>query len=482
MKKSVIFLINGLGIEKPGSYSISIDQCMPNLARTKETSFFTTAVINSLEYRSAYQHFFLGDTYKLELKYIKEKILNDSLNNNLVFQSFSNSMKTPRAKLHVFMEPTTDKVVEEINDLVNKLNLEKEREVYLHLIMSQQTINEYNKLISIINYIKYHINSCITVGFVIGKEYLSANLTKEEKDIMKKLFFYCSAERWTETDKKLLSLQEAKVRPCEAAGFCATNSCTISNNDVIMFFNTNRTNYDNFLHAIYDNASEVFKAEQFNLPTYSLIRLDSKFNISCLAENIVYDNSLATMMQQANKKTLIVTAEENISLMNFLANGLNYVNNPNIAFMKFDFNALNNALNINNIINNTVYDLIIFDYHMVVDKTVNDLKLGLEEVDKVIGHVTEACVNKNSLFITSLYGIKKEMPIANYNTELVTIDYEMQIPIFFFDYSYLRSKYILLPGETNDILKTAIRCIYDNESIDTLLKVKGFFNNLFGKK
>ena len=36
MKKSVIFLINGLGIEKPGSYSISIDQSMPNLCKLKD--------------------------------------------------------------------------------------------------------------------------------------------------------------------------------------------------------------------------------------------------------------------------------------------------------------------------------------------------------------------------------------------------------------------------------------------------------------
>ena len=43
---------------------------MPNLARTKETSYFTTAITNSLEYRSAYQQFFVGDTYKTELDYI----------------------------------------------------------------------------------------------------------------------------------------------------------------------------------------------------------------------------------------------------------------------------------------------------------------------------------------------------------------------------------------------------------------------------
>ena len=44
MNKCILFLINGLGIEKRGSYSISIDQCMPRLSRIKENSFFTTAV------------------------------------------------------------------------------------------------------------------------------------------------------------------------------------------------------------------------------------------------------------------------------------------------------------------------------------------------------------------------------------------------------------------------------------------------------
>ena len=482
MKKSVIFLINGLGIEKPGSYSISIDQCMPNLARTKETSYYTTAIINSLEYRSAYQRFYLGDTYGLELKYIKENIINESVINNPVYQSLSANIKNPTTKLHVFVEPTNDKVVEEINDLVNYLKLEKNQPVYLHLILSQQTVNEYNKLISIINYIKYHSDEHITVGFVLGKEYLSQELSNDERDIMKKLLFYCSAERWTETDKKLISLQESNVRPCVAPGFCATNKCTVAENDVIMFFNTNRTSYDNIIHAIYDNAPVVYKKEQYHLPIYSLIRLDSKYNIPCLAENIVYDNSLAKMLAESNKKALIVADEKNINLINFLANGLNYVNNPNIAFMKSNSNDFHNKEVVDSLINNSAYDLIIFDYYMMADKTVNDLKDNLEVLDEILGNVADSCVNKHSLFITSLYGLKKTLPIANYNTELVNIDYEMQIPIFFFDYSYLKSKYVLVPGETNDILTSAMHCITDNDKYETLIRRKGFFNNLFGKK
>ena len=107
MKKSVLFLINGLGIEKAGSYSIAIDQCMPKLSRVKETSFFTTAVIDSLEYRSAYEQFFLGNTYKKELKFIREKILGESLASNPVYQSFyQDVISSPTYKLHVFLEPS----------------------------------------------------------------------------------------------------------------------------------------------------------------------------------------------------------------------------------------------------------------------------------------------------------------------------------------------------------------------------------------
>ena len=476
-KKSVLFLINGLGIEKAGSYSISIDQCMPNLSKIKETSYFTTAITNSLEYRSAYQQFFLGDTYKTEINYIKEKVINEQLKSNPTYQSLQESV-AGEGKLHIFVEPTNNQVVELINTLVSTLTLPEKKEVYLHLLLSQLTVNEYNKLINIVNYIKYHINSHITVGFIIGKDYYPEELTKEQMDVAKKLLFFCSAERWIDTDKKLLSLQESNIRPCVAPGFCATNDCFIANNDTIMFFNTRRDDYDKFINAILSNANEALKTDSYNLPMYSLIKLNSKHNIPSFIDNVVYDSSLALLLEKADKEALIVTDEKNISLVNFLANGLNNVNNPAIQFMKLNDTYYNDLNNITGLIDNSIYDLIIFDYHLDVSRTVNDLKAQLSKIDIVLGNVGSVCVNKHSLFITSLYGIKKTLPLADYNTEMVTIDYEMQIPIFFFDYSYPRSKYRLFPGETNDILNSAVRCIYNDQSIYTLVRSKDLINNL----
>lgn len=479
MKKSVLFLINGLGIEKAGSYSIAIDQCMPKLSRIKETSFFTTAVINSLEYRSAYEQFFLGDTYRNELKFIHEKIMDPSFSTNPVYQNFSNDLTgVETAKLHVFLEPTNEKIVDEVNTLVKTLSLSEKKQVYLHLLLSQQTTNEYQKLIEIINYIKYHLDSRITVGFILGKEVVSDTISQEEIDKIRKLFFFCSAERWSDTEKKLLSLRAENVRPCMVNGFCVTNSCTIQNGDVILFFNTKRTSYDKFIQIIEDNREWAFKTQESKLSIYSMIQLDTKYSIPCFTPSILYDNSLSNLLEKAGKKALIITSEENMSLVNFLANGFLYQNNPRIQFMRNDDSYFSNLLNVQNIINNTDYELIIFDYHMDVSHTINDLKEQLGRIDVVLGHVGSVCENKHSLIITSLYGLKKELPLAPYNPEMVMLNYEMQIPIFFFDYSYPRSKYALAPGETNEILSTALRLVWNEGDIYSLIREKGLINNL----
>ena len=481
MNKCILFLINGLGIEKRGSYSISIDQCMPRLSRIKETSFFTTAVTSSLEYREAYQRFFLGDTNNIEFDYIKNNIVNDSIVNNPSYQSISNLLKSNDGKFHIFIEPTSEGIIEEVNEFLSKFDLSNKK-VYLHLLLTQQTTSDYNNIIKMTNYIKYHIFNNVSIGFIIGKEYFSENLDRKELDFNKKMFFYCSCERWTDTEKKFNFLRDSNVKPSMVEGFCVTNECFFTKDDVLMFFNTKRTTYDKFIDGFYYNWKEVFKVDNPVIPIFSLIQLDSKRNIPYFSESIGYEYSLANLLTKFNKKALIVSDEKNISLVNFLANGLVYKNSPNISFMKIVDGYYEDMNNIVNIIENGGYDLIIFDYHMDVSKTINDLKNQLSHIDVVLGNIGGVCQNKYSLIISSLYGLKKTLPLADYNSELVTIDYEMQIPIFFFDYRYPRSKYVLVPGETNYILNTCISLIEPNCGLYSLVRTKGLLNNLFGKK
>lgn len=477
MKKSIIFLINGLGIEKPKSYSISIDQTMPNLRKVKETSFFTTAIINSLEYKSAYQSFLLGDTYKKELKYIDSNVIGDKLIENQVFQSLQSKVNNDQTKLHIFIDPTDNAIVESLNKLLSILKAPKDKKIYLHIILSGETTSDYDSIISVVNYIKMHIVSGVELGFVIGKESIKETPTKDELNYTKKLLFMCSAERWTEVDKKLLDLKERNIRPCLAEGFCVRNTCYIEGNDTILFFNTRRNDYDALINTIYTNGAEYLK-DGANMPAYSVVKLNTKYNVPSLIDNISYEDSLANLLSSINKKILFITDNDKINIINFYANGMNNINNPNILFMLKDDNIYNREY-LEQLINNSPYDLYVFDFHMDVSKTINTVKEQLEKIDIIIGHLSEICMNKHSLFITSLYGTKAEIPIADYNSEKVLLDYEMQIPIFFYDYTYPASKYILAPGETNDILMSAINCIAPDSNLYSLIKQKGLLNNLF---
>ena len=146
--------------------------------------------------------------------------------------------------------------------------------------------------------------------------------------------------------------------------------------------------------------------------------------------------------------------------------------------MKMNDTYYNDYNNILGLIDNSIYDIIIFDCFMDKGQTVNDIKENLTKIDIILGNVAKVCENKHSLFITSLYGMKKSLPLAPYNTEMVTIDYETQIPIFFFDYSYPKGKYRLYPGETNDILNSAVRCVWDNSEVYTLIRSKDILVNL----
>ena len=151
----------------------------------------------------------------------------------------------------------------------------------------------------------------------------STNNNKLLMGEMRKILFFCSCERWTNTEDKFNSLMQDNIPPCKVPGFCATNSCFIENGDVILFFNTRRDNFDDFINAIYTNAPEVYKTEEYKLPMFALIQLYSKFQISYICEKINYEHSFANVSRHDKDnfgQKIYMGYDNSESVFNYLVN------------------------------------------------------------------------------------------------------------------------------------------------------------------
>ena len=60
MKKNVLFLINGFGIEKNDSYNVYSANLMPNMDKLTKERIFSSIPNKYLDYKTAYRNFRMG--------------------------------------------------------------------------------------------------------------------------------------------------------------------------------------------------------------------------------------------------------------------------------------------------------------------------------------------------------------------------------------------------------------------------------------
>ena len=109
MKKTVLFLMNGFGVEQVDSYSIYSDTLMPNLASYIKDYLFSPIESKYINMDDGFLGFSTGS--KLPLSYtLMDRVYNDySTSKN--FNFFIQNIK-PDGRLHLFCYVESDRILE----------------------------------------------------------------------------------------------------------------------------------------------------------------------------------------------------------------------------------------------------------------------------------------------------------------------------------------------------------------------------------
>ena len=459
MKKTVLFLMNGFGIEQLNSYNIYNAKLMPNLDYYTKNYLFTPIESKAHDLISGYRTFSTGSDLPLTYSLIDNYV--DNFSNNKNFDLYLNSIK-PEGKIQLFLSLENEKGYEHLKAFLKFIRSKKNNPICLHLILTADNTNNYKLIERIINRISYDIKEC-RIGMVVGLNSLYAmNLTA-----FMNLYKNEIGEKWREITKKINALENTKVKPYNVKEFHMNEGFKIANDDSLFFFNYEYCDLTNLVNTI---------SKEFNVGIYSLFGINGiKYTM------FAYPKSGISMLNSLNKidaKALILTNKDSIKFLNYYCCGLENILSERVFFSKTD-NGLNPNL-LKSIIKDSDYDLIIINYQVDNVSKVDELKDKLSNLDKILGVIHDFCVEKEiSLFISSLYGMQKELAVDNFINAVV--DFSGKVPFIVVDPIFKKSNFMVTQGNMFNLADTVYTNINNKYSGIVLIRKKGYITKMLKK-
>ena len=454
MKKTVLFLMNGFGIEQLDSYSIYNAKLMPNLDSYTKNHLFAAISTPSYNLVSGYRVFSTGSKYPLSCSLIDSYIDKFETNQNLMF--YLNSIK-PEGKIHLFLSLENEKSIEHLRAFLKFIRSKKQNKIFIHLVLTGDNIDNYKEVERLINKIVYELVDC-KLGIIVGINSLNAvNLLA-----FMNMFQNEVGEKWREVSKKMSSLVSLKIEPKNVKEFFLNEGFKFDVNDSIFFFNYEQTDMTNFVN----NISKLTNTDTY----FSLFPLTGiKYPMFAYPKSGI---SMVNYLEKINAKALVLADSSSMRVINYYCCGLQSVVSPRISFAKTDNDLLLNQENIKAIIRDSDYDLIMIDFRIDDAKNIDELNKKLSKLDGILRYIHDFCVeNKISLFISSLYGMQKEIPVDNFTRAF--INFAGKVPFIVIDPVFNKANFSLGLGDIHTLADTVYTNINSKHNGgDVLIKRK----------
>lgn len=471
MKKAVLFLINGFGIEKKDSYSVYDEKALPTLDRMMKTNLYTSLESKANDYLTGYQLLSTGTLNSSNYSFLDQQIEQNTLINNPNLKQFNSENVGKESKIHIFLKLVSADDIEALNKFVKYLKIDINR-IIIHIILTQTSLTEYKQIINLINNIIYSNFKSHNIGLIFGENcFVNPQQLEHLKTIERILYNSKSAEKWVEYPKRLNMLANNNILPIDIPPFCVNDDFSVVNDDSFIFFNFGKWPCDELIKGII-NPQIVYKTVDNNtLKFYSLFPLETETKIINLLGNVQADEYLAKYLEKTNLNSVILTDPENLNIINYMVNGFSNDTTSRIKYIQSSKDILTNKEQLNAIINN--YDLTIINTRIDNVNTINELKATLHDIDTYLSILENICQNKAMLIVSSLFGINKELQISNLAQEKATVNFYGSVPLIIAESNYSKEEYFLGYGALVNIIGTALKYCNPDSKFPTLIKKKG---------
>lgn len=477
MRRNVLLLINGFGVEQAGSYNLYTPELMPNLDKLTKERLFTSMLCTHLDYKSGYRNFSIGINKPLTYSLIENNINALEYQNNSILKNIKDMQTSLKSKIHVMCFYENDKTIEHLLVYLKQLISEdNDSVIVVHLILCQKSLSDYKNMSNVMTKINYEYGEKVKLCVVTGENlfYKTLNL----RDIIKCLVTN-AGEKWKDTSKKIGVLTQAKTLPNNARTFILNDNLTLDENDIIFFFNYNSIDINQFKKEL--GNQKYKKLDVSTLKFYSLFPIKCDTPVPFMYNYAVSSTCASKTLGEINAKCLIIDTKERCSYINYYMTGLRNSVEPHINYIPNEDNLVYDKDKLLELFTKYNHEFIIINYEIESSKDVEEMAERLKSIDNIIGALSEYLLSNNgAMFISSFYGI--ETQLYNAKHELCKIDFSKRVPLVVVDNFYSKKTDMLLEGTLYDLAKTIYGNITGNLKNEGILRKKPSFLSIFYKK
>lgn len=476
MKKNILLLINGFGIEQQSSYNVYSEELMPNMDRLTRERLFVSLSSKDLDYKSGYRNFSIGITEPLSYSLLENNISTLEYKNNQVFKYIVSQVCNCKSKLHIFCYMDSERSLEQLSIYLNELLLYPDMKIIVHIILKGQSMSEYKMIDKSISRLNYEYKGKILIGLVTGID--NMHDVSPFREIIKS-FVTEVGEKWIDISKKLNIFVQTKVPPYKARTFAVNEGFKLEENDQILFFNYSNEDLTNFDKEL--KMQKYRTIDYTNIKYYSLFPTKNDLQIPFMYNFAVSSTYLLESLKSINAKCVVYDSKDKCSFINYYLTGLRNSIDGDLKYVASDDGILYDSSRLLENIKTRSEELIILNYEIETCTTVEEIEQRLKKIDEVIG-VLDSYIHENNmaLFISSLYGMEKEL--LNAKRAVCYVNFSVRVPLVVDDYSYIKSKYSILEGSVYDLSNTILKNINIGYKGNSLIRKKGTLLSIFYKK
>jgi len=479
MTKTILILLNGFGVEKKNSYPIYDDSLMPTFAElSRDYLFSNNSVISHVNnIYDAYRNVSLDVHELYNYSIISHDIENKTLASKGMLLNLKKDYETKNGNLHIFcLVDTSLKIVEHLKETLKIINPNMNKRVFLHLIISSNSIEDYKYLVEVFSKINMELANYAEIGFILGLDSISNTAKDIDMNFFFKMFISKVGEKWQSFTQKFDVLYAMKTPPRETKPFIVNSNFSLDINDTFMFFNYDNIDLTNFINTL---SNIKYGDAKNNYSYYSLFSVTSNIAIPYLYEISTSPNSLVNNLNVLNAKALMFCNLEQINVINYFCNGLNNTSSDTLTFIdmkqvEHDPNSIYAA------IKQYDKDLVIINYNLDDAKTTTEVKNKLKDADNLLKILnTNRTGSKYTIIVSSLYGMVKTLKTDK--DIMGTVIFSSELPFLYIDDFLTKRNYLIASGSINEIFKSCYKSLDLNSRYPSLVEKKNGLYKLFFK-